>query len=76
MSPDSDTLRSAAAEAAAAPLDLLLTDAASAAADLIVSLSGLMILLLQEPRQQGAFFHWSLVTNPGSAMVLRAQALA
>jgi len=35
-----------------------------------------MILLLQEPRQQGAFFHWSLVTNPGSAMVLRAQALA
>src|SRR2546429_9716752 len=28
MSPDSDTTRSAAAEAAAAPLDLLLTDAA------------------------------------------------
>ncbi len=28
MSPDSDTIRSAAANAAAAPLDLLLTDAA------------------------------------------------
>ena len=31
MSPDSDTTRSAAAEAAAAPLDLLLTDAAMGA---------------------------------------------
>src|SRR6516162_5638291 len=31
MSPDSDTIRSAAAEAAAAPLDLLLTDAATGA---------------------------------------------
>ncbi len=31
MSPDSDTIRSAAADAAVAPLDLLLTDAATGA---------------------------------------------
>ena len=47
--------------------------AASAAADLIVSLSWLMISPPEEPKQQGAFFHWSLVTNPAPGMVLRAQ---
>jgi hypothetical protein len=33
-----------------------------------------MISPPEEPKQQGAFFHWSLVTNPGPGMVLRAQA--
>ena len=50
--------------------------AASAAAELFVSLFWLMISPPEEPKQQGAFFHWSLVTNPGPGMVLRAQAPA
>ena len=51
---------------------------ASAAADLIVALSRLPWCLLQRSlgERQGAGFHWSLVTNPGSGMVLREQAFA
>jgi hypothetical protein len=46
---------------------------ASAVAELFVSLSWLMVSPPEEPKQPGAFFHWSLVTNPGPGMVLRAQ---
>ena len=46
--------------------------AASAAADLVESVSALIIST--SVGRRGALFHWSLVTNPGSDVVLRAQA--
>src|SRR5205807_8056891 len=49
--------------------------AASAAADLIVSVSWLMVFVLRPSVSRRAFFHWPLVTSPSPGMVLRAQPL-